>query len=87
MGAKTQIENKKLDVPAPGAYDIPDKVSDPLLDLIRFKRLLRARARPWARRPKSSSFRECLDQVQVATMAISLSHKTTRFLWAQNWRT
>ena len=28
MGAKTQIENKKLDVPAPGAYDIPDKVSD-----------------------------------------------------------
>ena len=27
MGAKTQLENKKLDVPAPGAYNIPDKVS------------------------------------------------------------
>ena len=26
MGAKTQLENKKLDVPAPGAYNIPDKV-------------------------------------------------------------
>ena len=27
MGAKTQTENKKLNVPAPGAYDIPEKVS------------------------------------------------------------
>ena len=27
MGAKTQIENKKLNVPAPGAYNIPDRVS------------------------------------------------------------
>ena len=27
MGAKTQVENKKLNVPAPGAYNIPDKVS------------------------------------------------------------
>ena len=27
MGAKTQTENKKLDVPAPGAYNIPEKVS------------------------------------------------------------
>ena len=28
MGAKTQHENKKLNVPAPGAYNIPDKVSN-----------------------------------------------------------
>ena len=27
MGAKTQVENKKLNVPAPGTYNIPDKVS------------------------------------------------------------
>ena len=27
MGAKTQTENKKLNVPAPGAYNIPEKVS------------------------------------------------------------
>ena len=28
MGQKTQVENKKLNVPAPGAYNIPEKVSE-----------------------------------------------------------
>ena len=37
MGAKTQIENKKLDVPAPGAYNIPDKVSDRFIFDLYFK--------------------------------------------------
>ena len=26
MGSKTQSENKKLNVPAPGTYNIPEKV-------------------------------------------------------------
>ena len=84
MGAKTQIENKKLDVPAPGAYDIPDKVSDPLLDLIRFKRLLRARARPWARRLKSSSSQEFLGQVREVIALINQSKRITHFQWVEN---
>ena len=84
MGAKTQIENKKLDVPAPGAYNIPDKVSDPLLNLIRFKRLLRARARPWARRLKSNSSQESLGQVREVIVLINQNKRITHFQWVES---
>ena len=51
MGAKTQIENKKLNVPAPGAYNIPEKVrKDQITD--QAYRSLKAQASLWAKKQK-----------------------------------
>ena len=60
MGSKTQNENKKLNVPAPGTYSLPEKVfilsvtikSNPPKPLCRS---LKVKAKPWVKRQKSSN--------------------------------
>ena len=84
MGAKTQIENKKLDVPAPGAYNIPDKVSGHCSLLMSIQRLLRAKEKRWERRLKSSSSQEFLDQVQEVIVLINQNKKTMHFQWEES---
>ena len=84
MGAKTQIENKKLDVPAPGAYNIPDKVSGRHIQLICIQRSLRAKEKLWVRKPKSNSLQGSSGQVQEDIVLINQSKKILHFQWEES---
>ena len=91
MGSKTQSENKKLNVPGAGTYNLPEKVCilsyNKLTAPKPLCRSLKVKVKPWVKRLESSNWQECWDQDQVVILSINKKSRTLLTRWDQNLRT